>query len=731
MSKSGHVSRAVALVWTCATLLASAAESNAQHAGPTDPLVDQQALESTNQMLQALRLYERTPAAQRDALSARLNLLATQRRDRMLALIEADPTLAALRTLPQAIRARLPADAQALVEEPVMIRGSISATVGDDFARGRSRTQLHLTDTAGQRFELSTAQASGREQLRWVGKRGAIPALRFGRHLLVIDKRNVQLLASDGTPSSSGSGTGASSSTAPASAVQGSQSTLVVMLNFTDVPISCTATDLQSRLFGTGAATLDQGYRQSSGNLVSFTGNVIGPFNTSFASTGSCDPNGWAAAANAAALAAGFNPGNYKRVSYATPPNASCGWSGLGTLGGTSPTPSWVQSCAATGVFSHELGHNLLLHHASTPTSEYGDSSDPMGAALLVQFNAANRVMAGWVSGSQLQDVSVGGSYAIDALENVASTNPLVLRMPKSDTADTYYVSLRQGTNLDAALPSGYKGALSIHYATGTMPAQTFRVANLSAGQSWTDSVNGITITHQGLTATGASIGVMLGGGTCTRASPTVSVTPASQSAAPGATLNYTLTLQNNNSSACPPATFNLAQSLPSGFTGSLSSTSTALGAGAVANVGWAITSSSATTDAAYTLSASATESTVSNSAVALASYTVLAPVTPPPAPAPIPTADTTPPSLTINSPAPGVTVSGRNISVSATATDASGVATVEFYIDGKLLASDTSAPYTANWNLRKASAGSHLLRIRATDTKGNSAEQSFTVTVK
>ena len=54
-----------------------------------------------------------------------------------------------------------------------------------------------------------------------------------------------------------------------------------------------------------------------------------------------------------------------------------------------------------------------------------------------------------------------------------------------------------------------------------------------------------------------------------------------------------------------------------------------------------------------------------------------------------------------------------------------------QLQVDGATVATDTSAPYTANWNLRKASAGSHLLRVRATDTKGNSAEQSFTVTVK
>ena len=578
---------------------------------------------------------------------------------------------------------------------------------------------MHAT---GQRFELRSAQTSDRERLGWVGKRGAVAAMRFDNHLLVVDKRNVQLLAANGTTT-----TQATTTSTAATTVQGVQNTLVVMLNFSDKAIECTPADLQSRLFGSSGATLDQGYRQSSGGLVSFTGNVIGPFNTTYTSTGSCDPNAWASAANAAALTAGFNPAAYTRVSYATPANATCGWSGLATLGGTPPTPSWIQSCGSTGVFSHELGHNLLFHHASTPTSEYGDSSDPMGGAMLVQSNGANRVMAGWATGGKVQDVSTSGSYAIQALENMASTNPLVLRMPKSDTAEVYFVSLRQGSDLDASLPSGYKGALSVHYATGTMPAQTFRVANLAAGQSWTDSVNGITVTHQGLTSTGASVGVAIGGAACSRVAPTVSVAPASQSAAPGGMLAYALTVTNNNTTACSSSTFNLAQTLPAGFSGSLASPSVVLGSGASANVGWNVTSATSSVDGSYTLTSDASESTVANTASVHAAYAVVTPIAPPPPP---PATDTTPPTMTITNPAANAIVTGRNLTLSATATDASGVASVTFYVDGKLLATDTGTPYSANWNLRKAAKGSHSIRVRALDTQGNASEQTITVTV-
>jgi Bacterial Ig domain len=54
----------------------------------------------------------------------------------------------------------------------------------------------------------------------------------------------------------------------------------------------------------------------------------------------------------------------------------------------------------------------------------------------------------------------------------------------------------------------------------------------------------------------------------------------------------------------------------------------------------------------------------------------------------------------------------------------------VEFYVDGKLLGSTSSAPYTMPWNLRKAGRGPHALRVRALDTSNNATERSFNVTI-
>ena len=47
------------------------------------------------------------------------------------------------------------------------------------------------------------------------------------------------------------------------------------------------------------------------------------------------------------------------------------------------------------------------------------------------------------------------------------------------------------------------------------------------------------------------------------------------------------------------------------------------------------------------------------------------------------------------------------------------------------MLSKDTSAPYTANWNLRKVAPGTHVLKATATDRAGNVAETSVSVSVR
>ena len=93
---------------------------------------------------------------------------------------------------------------------------------------------------------------------------------------------------------------------------------------------------------------------------------------------------------------------------------------------------------------------------------------------------------------------------------------------------------------------------------------------------------------------------------------------------------------------------------------------------------------------------------------------------------------DLTPPQVNFTSPPQGANVAGI-VDLSADASDASGIAKVEFFLDaanGTLLGTDTVAPYSVPWDAGTASLGQHTIYATATDTKGNATTASRSVTV-
>ncbi|HKN92724.1 MAG TPA: Ig-like domain-containing protein, partial [Thermoleophilaceae bacterium] len=73
----------------------------------------------------------------------------------------------------------------------------------------------------------------------------------------------------------------------------------------------------------------------------------------------------------------------------------------------------------------------------------------------------------------------------------------------------------------------------------------------------------------------------------------------------------------------------------------------------------------------------------------------------------------------------------GTVLNASAAASDNAGVARVEFWLDGVLKATDTTAPYSAAIAMGGFAQGSaHTLTARAYDTSGRIADASSTVTV-
>jgi hypothetical protein len=85
---------------------------------------------------------------------------------------------------------------------------------------------------------------------------------------------------------------------------------------------------------------------------------------------------------------------------------------------------------------------------------------------------------------------------------------------------------------------------------------------------------------------------------------------------------------------------------------------------------------------------------------------------------------DTTPPTVSVTTPRAGTSLSAST-TLTASATDNVGVTRVEFYVDGKLIATDTASPYTTTWNPATVALGTHSITAEAYDQAGNSATSS------
>ena len=80
---------------------------------------------------------------------------------------------------------------------------------------------------------------------------------------------------------------------------------------------------------------------------------------------------------------------------------------------------------------------------------------------------------------------------------------------------------------------------------------------------------------------------------------------------------------------------------------------------------------------------------------------------------------DTTAPTAVVTAPGSGQTVAGT-VSLQANASDNVGVTKVEFLVNGTVVGSDTTAPYTLSWNSTAVADGAATVTARASDAAGN-----------
>ena len=94
----------------------------------------------------------------------------------------------------------------------------------------------------------------------------------------------------------------------------------------------------------------------------------------------------------------------------------------------------------------------------------------------------------------------------------------------------------------------------------------------------------------------------------------------------------------------------------------------------------------------------------------------------------PPPPPDTAAPTLgAIQTPA--ASSFNRTTTLSVTANDNVGVTEVRFFVDGNQIGSDTTAPFSIDWDTTAETDGDHVLRADAVDAAGN-VDQSAELTV-
>jgi len=187
----------------------------------------------------------------------------------MLEILEGRPDLFLLHALPLAARGSFPTQVQAYLEDHVEYEGTLTVTREDDFERSQTKTSYSFA-SEGRHFTLHFAKNP--------------PALLTGSKIKVrgvhLDSQIVLALG-DGSPS-------VQTIASAAASVSGDQRTVVLLANFLDKALSCSATTVYGLMF-TDSLSINRFYQESSFNQISFSGDVFGPYTIPYYSTDACN----------------------------------------------------------------------------------------------------------------------------------------------------------------------------------------------------------------------------------------------------------------------------------------------------------------------------------------------------------------------------------------------------------------------------------------------------------
>ena len=459
-----------------------------------------------------------------------------------------------------------------------------------------------------------------------------------------------------------------STTTGSTCSTTGMQDTAVLFGYFPgqSLPSYLTAQNVYQSFFATTGRSLDGYWQEASYGQTSASGQVYGPYalSTNYGCTGT---NNFSAMISEFLTDAANSGANFTGVTrlFFVVPDFGCGWAGAAYLPSpptscpavTTPTgtiyattsyvngTTWQYSIDdAVGINAHEGGHNLGLNHSNSRAfgtdvvgplgtqgtdTEYGDGFTAMTNGGFGHYDAPHKVeLLNWIGPANYQVIQNSGTWTLQPLES-GPVGLQALKVQRGTGNNAWlWIEYRQPIgNYDNSLANSTPGwgnqifsGATIHYEDSNTigghsdlldftPTSSWGFLDpaLAVGQTWMDPYTNISISVLSATSSGLTVSVSYGAVPCTPANPTVTVSPLDPSIYPGNSTGYTVSITNNDASACSASTFNLGSNQPSGWPSSFSATAVTLSPGKSGSVTMNITGPSGTLPGTYAVNANAT----------------------------------------------------------------------------------------------------------------------------
>ncbi len=473
-------------------------------------------------------------------------------------LMGTDPQHAAELRLAAPLAARIrAASPQAGIEEEGDWAGSLAVLIEDAFSARRSRHR-YVLHAPGEDLEVFFAS-------------GAAPAssARLAIHGIRLEGRIAAMRISPELPPDGDVAAAVAAAPGPECSTLGVQDTAVILVTTPSEPVfsaGFTPSYFQQEFFGASSgslatASLNSVVQEMSHGQASVAGQVFGPF--ALAQDYNCDQFSALLSAAIAAADSSINFTSYRRIVVVFPVS-TCSYGGLGTIGCRAQSTSdgsviasvsWLpishgdETQLALGVFAHEFGHNLGLHHADSDdygnvplgrlgitglSEEYEDRFSIMGLSrsfsgqpIAGQFASPHKSLAlRWLGPGAYQEVQSSGAFTVVPFENSSGLRALrILRDPA--TSSWLWLEYRQPLgDIDSTLAlvqttNIFQGAL-IHYEdalieptrsnlldfTPSSIPNNFRDPTLTPGNFWSDPDSLLRIAVTGANSSGVSVNV-------------------------------------------------------------------------------------------------------------------------------------------------------------------------------------------------------------------------------